>query len=104
MRVPSNLLRNHIATINRRVTTGAGNIDTLVASDVPARVEWESEQQQTQAGTVTRSVAVIYCRPLDLKVGDRITLGNQTQLEIRFVATIFAANGTTPTMLKVKAW
>lgn len=104
MRVPSNLLRNRVATISRREETGAGYTDTVIAADLPARIDWKSEQEQRPTGTITRSVAVIYCRPIDgIAAGCRVALANDTILEIRSTATVFAASGT-PAMTKIEAW
>jgi hypothetical protein len=103
MRVPTHLLRQKVS-INRRVTTGAGNIDTPVAQNIPAKIETELKVSQQPTGTISQLIHIIYLRPTDIQLGDRITLPTNETLETRYLSRVFDASGTTPIMVKVVAW
>jgi hypothetical protein len=101
--IPSNLTRQTV-TLTRRVTTGAGNVDTVIATGIPARIETRLKVTQTQQGTLSQIITTAYLQPCDARTGDRVTFTNGTVLEIRSAATVYGANGTTAALVKVTAW
>ena len=103
MRVPTNLLKQKI-NISRRVATGAGNIDTVIASNVPAKIETSLQVSQQATGTISQLIHTIYVRPTDIELGDRLTLPTGETLETRYLSRVFDASGTSPIMVKVVAW
>ena len=101
--IPASLARQKV-TITRREATGAGYVDTVIATGVPARIETNMRMMQTPNGTIGNVVTTAWLQPCAVKAGDRLTLINGTVVEIRSAITVYAANGTTVTMIQCEAW
>lgn len=101
--IPSSLARSTVS-ISRRVSAGAGYVDTAVASGVKAHVEMKHKMLQTPAGTQGMVVTVLHLQPCDAQAGDRVTLTNGTVVEIRTISTVYGMNGTTVSHIKCEAW
>lgn len=103
MRLPNHVLGQEI-DITRRITTGAGKQDVLIASNVRCKIEEHVKTTQDSTGTQTQNITTIYTRESNIQEGDRITLNNGKTLEIRAFSTVYSPNGKHIVMVKAEAW